>query len=63
VGQTPVPADLQMSWLMQIEHIWSVRDKLGIGLAAKPGEETKVASAQLIPMVKEILQGYRRFGP
>lgn len=62
-GQTELPDDLRMAWLMQIEHIWSQRDKLGVSLAAKPGAESHVGDLQLLPMVRQILDGYRRFSP
>lgn len=62
-GQVEVPADLRLAWLMQIEHLWSQRDKLGVGLASKPGEESKLPSVELLPLVKQILDGYRRFSP
>lgn len=58
---TAVPDDLKLAWLLQCEHIWSMRDKLGITVGDAPGKQSAVDQLQLIPEVRRILQGYIRY--
>jgi hypothetical protein len=61
-GATMIPADLRAAWLMQIQHLFSLRDKLGIGLGkADPGSASKLQDYDLLPAVEKILAGYHLF--
>lgn len=60
-GATPLPNDLKLAWYLQCEHVWAHMDKLGLGLAEKPGEQSSLTEITLIPAVKEILNGYIRY--
>jgi hypothetical protein len=61
VGATALPDDLQVAWLLQIQHLWALRDKLGIGIKADPGTESKLADYELLPSVERVLLGYKLF--
>lgn len=64
-GATALPDDLKLAWLMQCEHLWRLRDAQGVSLAddKKSGvsPELTLARANLVPEVKEILNGYVRY--
>ena len=63
-GATALPHDLKFAWLLQCEHLWKLRDKLGLSLATAPGSAAPaltLAGAELIPEVQAILRSYRRF--
>ncbi len=58
------PDDLYLAWLLQCERIWSVRDNLGINIAgekAVPFVSSTLAALELVPEVKQKIDGYRRF--
>lgn len=61
-GSTALPADLQLAWLLQCEHTWSQRDRLGTGIAAGPGERSKIADVTLLEGTVEALRPYLRHG-
>lgn len=63
-GATELPADLKLAWLLQCEHVWRLRDKLGTSVAetAKTAADMAgLASMQLLPEVEAILRHYRRY--
>ena len=59
-GTTPLPADVQLAWLLQCAEVWNKIDKLGAGIARKPDEMTLTGSLELSPGVKQLLQPYKR---
>jgi len=60
-GATEVPADLAGAWLMQCEHVWRVRDKLGLSIAEKPeASPAAIATVDLLPDVRDTLSDYTR---
>jgi hypothetical protein len=59
-GATAAPHDLVWAWATQCEHVWSRRDKLGAGLVQQPGKASALGDAELLPIVTEALQPYRR---
>jgi len=60
-GSTLLPDDLKGAFLLQCESIWGQRDKLGTGMLDKPSEKGAIASLELAPLVKAMLQGYIRY--
>jgi hypothetical protein len=63
-GAAALPDDLKLAWLLQCEHIWSLRDKLGVNVAASAKSAADVAglaSMQLLPAVADTLRDYRRY--
>ena len=63
-GAIQLPDDLKLAWLLQCEHIWSLRDNLGVSVAAsaKTGADMAgLAAMQLVPEVENILHHYRRY--
>lgn len=63
-GATALPEDLKLAWLLQCEHLWKLRDVQGTALAeSKAGVSPALtlATANLIPEVKAILDGYVRY--
>jgi hypothetical protein len=61
VGSSLLPHDLKLAWLLQCQEIWNSRDKLGTGIAQKPTDQPKMDGLDLIPQVKSILQGFKRY--
>lgn len=55
-GSNALPDDLKLAWLIQIEHLWSQRDNLGLTLTNKPGARSKVDAVKLCDEAKELLQ-------
>lgn len=59
-----VPADLKFAWLLQCEHAWGLRDKLGLAVAqdkaAVSPEIIGLSRLGLVPEVEAILRAYRR---
>ena len=65
VGATARPADLYLAWLLQCEHVWKLRDKLGLSIAEQGGGGEQLlglslAGMNLIPDVKLVLDTYTR---
>lgn len=60
-GASPLPADIQLAWLLQCGHVWDSKDRLGVGLTEKPGQESALAALELIPEAKRLLAPHRRF--
>jgi len=61
VGTTQLPDDVKLAWLIQCQHVWSQRDKLGSAVSAKPGEASVLGGLDLVPSVKETLDQFTRF--
>jgi hypothetical protein len=63
-GATALPDDLKLAWLLQCEHVWKYRDKLGVSVAqsAKTGAEMAgLGAIQLVSEVEATLRKYRRY--
>ena len=60
-GAVALPADVQLAWLTQIQHLWDNRDNLGVGLLEKPGHRAALQSAQITELVRSMLRGYIRY--
>ena len=63
-GATALPDDLKFAWLLQCEHVWKLRDKLGLAIAALAGSQAPsltLAGAELVPEVAAICRAHRRF--
>lgn len=60
-GATALPDEVKMAWLLQCQHQWSVRDKLGSAVAMPAGESAKLGDYDLLPDVKRILDSYIRY--
>lgn len=64
-GSTLRPHDLYLAWLLQCEHVWALRDKLGLNTqvdrAGVSPELLGLSRVDLIPAVKETLQRYIRY--
>lgn len=58
---TLLPSDLHMAWLMQCQHQWGARDKIGTALSSPVGEADKQGELDLVPAVKRILDSYIRY--
>ena len=61
-GSTLVPGDVKEAWFIQCKKVWEVYDPLGKGIAAEFGgpKTLTLAGLELIPLVKEMLQGHIR---
>ena len=59
-GSTAIPDDLKYAWLLQCKAAWDSQDRLGTGIAEKPGERSKLGELDLLPAVKLTLAGYIR---
>jgi hypothetical protein len=62
---TALPSDLKLAWVMQCRQAWQSVDKLGVDIL-KTGSSSQfvtgsLSNLDLIPDVKNILDGYRRF--
>ena len=58
---TALPADIQTAWLLQCEAVWDMRDKLGTGIAGAPKAKQALGELELLPLVKQMLQGRIRY--
>jgi hypothetical protein len=56
-----LPDTLRSAFLFQCEAAWSQRDKLGLGLTDKPGEQSGLGKLDLAPMVKSMLNPFIRY--
>lgn len=60
-----LPADLKLAWLLQCKKVWEVTDPLGTKIV--PSKDAvqlvglSLAGLELIPQVKQILEGYKRY--
>jgi hypothetical protein len=62
-GAAARPDDLYLAWLLQCERLWSVRDDLGVAVTGDKQVQfvsQTIASFELVPEVKEILNAHRR---
>jgi hypothetical protein len=60
-GATRVPYDVKEAWFLQCQEVWDKRDKLGVSLVSAPDAQSKLSALELIPQVKQLLQGHIRF--
>lgn len=60
-GATARPSDLALAWLLQCEHVWQQRDKLGVSIGEKRTTDSAIAKISLLEPVLEILRGYARY--
>jgi hypothetical protein len=58
---TALPADIQTAWLQHCEAVWDMRDKLGTGIAGAPKAKQALGELELLPLVKQMLQGRIRY--
>jgi hypothetical protein len=56
-----LPASIKSAWLLQCQQVWSMRDKLGLSMIDKPGEQANLSDLALIPLAKMMLQPYIRY--
>ena len=65
VGATERPHDLFLAWLLQCEHAWGLRDKLGIAVAQDRAGVSPdligLSRLDLVPEVRAALATYKRF--
>jgi len=61
-GSTALPADVQLAWLLQCEHVWSQRDKLGLQIGKDPATDPALLRVELLPTVKDHLRTHIRYG-
>ncbi len=62
-GQTELPADLRLAWVLQCREVWNKTDKSGVGIIEGMAEKVKIPSLseiKLIPQVEQILTDYIR---
>jgi len=57
----PLPGVLRAAFLLQCEAVWAARDKLGLGLTDKPGEQSGITKLDLSPLIKTMLQPFIRY--
>lgn len=60
-GQIPMPADLTEAATQQAVHLFRNRDRLGLQTISSGGGSISIVTADLLPMVKSMLEPYRRF--
>ncbi len=62
-GSTLLPEAIRTAWLLQCEHVWRLRDKLGLSLGNTDGDKPApgLGSLDLIPLVQSMLKDYIRF--
>jgi hypothetical protein len=62
-GSTLLPTDIQLTWLLECQHVWQSRDKLGIEHTQGDGTallNTRLGILELSPFSKAALEPYRR---
>jgi hypothetical protein len=57
---TPLPGAVKTAWYLQCQHVWKRWDKLGAQIAQNPEGQTALAGIELIPLVREMLNPWRR---
>lgn len=60
-GATALDGALKLAFLLQCAHVWDSRDKLGLGIGDKPGARSALADLNLVPEVKNAMQGFIRY--
>jgi hypothetical protein len=60
-GSNALPDNLKLAWLLQCEHVWQQRDKLGLAIAKSPTTDSAIARTEILPLVKEQLQPFVRY--
>ena len=61
VNQAAMPEDLQEAATMQAVHLWKYRDQLGVASISADGTSLGLPPAELLPAVRQVLKGDRRF--
>lgn len=59
-GATRVPYAIKEAWYLQCEAVWAAREKIG-GNLAKAGGDSALATMEIIPVVKLMIEAHRRF--
>lgn len=59
-GSAALPDVVRLAWILQCKQIWDSQDRLGTGIAAKPGDRSKLGDLELLPAVKTMLQPFVR---
>jgi hypothetical protein len=61
-GATELPGDVLTAFLLQCANVWRSEDRNGASMLSKESEQKpKVASLELVPLVKEMLRGHIRY--
>lgn len=60
-GSHAVPDELKLAWLIQCEHIWSQRDKLGLAISQAPKSDAAILRVELLEIVKRKAQPFVRY--
>lgn len=62
-GSTLLPEAIRTAWLLQCEHVWRLRDKLGLSLGNTDADKPApgLATLDLIPLVQSMLKDHIRF--
>jgi len=62
-GSTLLPAEIQMTWLYECQHVWEAANRLGITHIPQGDNallNTRLGILELSPMSKAVLEPYRR---
>jgi hypothetical protein len=60
-GASELPADVTAAFLLQLEHVWQNKDRLGVSIVEKERtEQPKLAALKLVPLVQDMLKGHQR---
>lgn len=62
-GATELPAAIKTAWLLQVEHLWRLRDKLGLSITNTSSDKPApgLQTADLLPVVKDMLRDHVRY--
>lgn len=60
-GATALDPSLQAAWLLQCEHLWTQRDKLGLAIGKTPDAVPTLTQVRLLEPVREALAPFRRY--
>lgn len=60
-GATEIDGDIRLAWLLQCEHVWGQRDKLGLKISERPSSTPALVQLALLPAVREHLQPHIRY--
>lgn len=61
-GATALPDSLRTAWLLQCEHVWGRRDKLGLSITRTEDKPAPgLADLDLIPLVQSMLKDHIRY--
>jgi hypothetical protein len=58
---TALPGDLLAAWTLQCQAVWDRADKLGNSIGSNPDTKTKLGELELVPLVKQMLNGRIRY--